>query len=87
MNTSTCSSRQPLSGAEECEGCLLEFGRPGHWSAGSLVNRCGGLPALLVAFLISPRRRPGDLVVVDLSCHGGCSYPSHLLVPLPRDFW
>jgi hypothetical protein len=84
--TSMCSSRQLLSGAEECEGCLPEFGKPGHWSAGSLANWHGGLPALLVAFLISPRRRPGDLVVMDLTYHGGCPYPSHLLVPLPRDF-
>ena len=82
-----CSSRLPLTGIEEFEGFLPEFGRIGHWSAGSLANRCGWLPASLVASLDSPRRRPGDLVVVDLSCHEGCPYPPHLLVPLPRDFW
>jgi len=87
MNSSTSSSRQPLPGAEEFEGLLLEFGKPGHWSAGSLANQLGGIPVSLVASLDFPRRRPGDLVVVDLSCHGGCPYPSHLLVPLPRDFW
>ena len=73
----------PLLGAEEFEGFLLEFGRIGHWSAGSLANRCGWLPASLVASLDSPRRRPGDLVVVDLSYHGGRPSASFLLVPLP----
>ena len=71
MNSSASSSRLPLFGAEEFEGLLLEFGKPGHCSAGSLANRLGGLPASLVASLDSPRRRPGDLVVVDLSYHGG----------------
>ena len=65
---------------------MPEFGRLGHWSADSLANQRGGLRALLAAFLISPRHWPGDLVVVDLSHHRGCSYPSHLLVPLPQDF-
>ena len=86
MNSSMSSSRLPLIGAEEFEGLLPEFGKPGHWSAGPLANRRGGLPALLVASLDSPRRRPGDLVVVDLSCRGRCPSASFLLVPLPRDF-
>ena len=86
MNTSMCSSRLSLTGADEFEGFLPEFGMPGHWPAGSLANRRGGLPASLIASLNSPRRRPGDLVVVDLSHHRGCPYPSHLLVPLPRGF-
>ena len=86
MNTSACSSCLPLTGAKEFEGFLPEFGRTGHWSTGSLANWCGWLPASLVASLNSPRRRPGDLVVVDLSHHRGCPYPSHLLVPLSRDF-
>ena len=87
MNTSTCSSRLPLTGIEEFEGFLPEFGRIGHWSTGSLANWCGWLPASLVASLDSPRCRPGDLVVVeDLSFHGGRPSASFLLVPLPRDF-
>ena len=27
------------AGAERFEGLLLELGKPGHWSAGSLANR------------------------------------------------
>ena len=53
VNSSTSSSCQPLLGAEEFEGLLLEFGKPGHWSTGSLANRLEGLPALLVASLDS----------------------------------
>ena len=83
MNSSTSSSRQPLPGTEEFEGLLLEFGKPGNWYAGSLANRRGGILASLVASLDSPRHRPGDLVVVDLSCHGGHPSASFLLVPLP----
>ena len=45
MNSSESSSRQPLPGAEEFEGLPLELGKLGHWSAGSLANRRGGLPA------------------------------------------
>ena len=67
MNSSTSSSRQPPLGAEEFEGLLLEFGKPGHWSAGSLVNRPGGLPASGGLLGLFPRRHLGDLVVVDLS--------------------
>ena len=65
MNSSASSSRQPLPGAEKFEGLLLELGKPGHWSAGSLANRRGGLPAS-GGLGLSPRRRVGDLVVVDL---------------------
>ena len=71
MNSSTSSSCLPLLGVKEFEGFLLEFGKPGHWSAGSLANRLEGLPSSLVASLGSPRRRFGGLEVVDLSCHGG----------------
>ena len=52
-----------------------------------LPTGVGGHPALLGIFLVSPWGWPGDPVVVDLTCHGGCPCPSHLLVPLPRDFW
>ena len=86
VNSSTSSSRQPPLGAEEFEGLLLEFGKPGHWPAGSLANRRGGLPASGGHLGLSPRRRFEDLVVVDLSCHGGRPSASFLLVPLPRDF-
>jgi hypothetical protein len=85
MNSSTSSSLQPLPGAEEFEGLLLEFGKPVHWSVGSFANRRGGLPAsgcLLGLFL---RCQLGDLVVVDLSCRGGRPSAS-LRVLLPRDF-
>ena len=67
MNSPTSSSRQPLPGAEEYEGLLLELGKPGHWSASSLANRRGGLPASGGLLGLFPRRRLGDLVVVDLS--------------------
>ena len=53
--------------AEEFEGLLLEFGKPGYWSAGSLANRRGGLPASGGLLGLFPRHRLGDLVVVDLS--------------------
>ena len=45
MNSSTSSSRQPLPGAEEFEGLLLELGKPGHWPARSLAYLRGGLLA------------------------------------------
>ena len=77
------ASRQPLLSAEEFEGLLLEFGKPGHWSAGSLAYRGGGLPASGGLLGLSPRCQFGDLVVVDLSCHGGRPSPSFLRVPLP----
>ena len=46
-------------GAEEFEGLLLELGKPGHWSAGSLANRRGGLPASggLLGLPSAPARR------------------------------
>ena len=76
----------PLLGAEEFEGLLLGFGKPCHWSAGSLAYRRGGLPASGGLLGLSPRRRSGDLVVVDLSCRGGLPSASFLRVPLPQDF-
>ena len=85
MNSSVSSSRQSLPGTGEFEGLLLEFGKPGHWSAGPLANRCGGLPASLVASLDYPQRRLGDLVVVDLSYHGGRPSAFFLRLPLPQD--
>ena len=86
MNSSMSSSRLPLFGAEEFEGLLLEFGKTGHWSTGSLDNRLGGLPASLVASLVSPRRRPGVLAVVDLSCHGGSPFCVLLVGAAPPRF-
>ena len=74
--TSLCSPLQPLTGTEECEGCLPELGKPGHWSACSLANRRAW----------GRRGRLASLVAVDLTCHGGCPCLSHLLVPLPRGF-
>ena len=84
--TSLCSSLQPLAGAKECEGFLLELGKPGHCSACSLANQAGVCHDSLVAFLVSPWCRSSDPVAVNLTCHGGCPCPSHLLVPLPRGF-
>ena len=85
MNLSMSSSRTPLFGAEEFEGLLLEFGKPGHWSAGSLANRRGGLPASggLLGLPSAPARRLNG--GVDLPCHGGRPSVSFLRLPLPRD--
>ena len=83
MNLSTSSSRQPLPDAEEFEGLLLELGKPGHCSAGSLANRRGGLPAsggLLGLFLALARRLGGGAAlpcrgVVPLRPSCGCLSP------------
>ena len=85
MNSPTSSSRQPLLGADKSEGLLLELGKPGHWSAGPLANRRGGLPASggLLRLLSAPARRPGG--GVDLPCHGGRPSASFLRLPIPRD--
>ena len=80
------ASHQPLLGAEEFEGLLLEFEKPVHWSTGSLAYRRGGLPASGGLLGLSPRRRSGDLVVVDLSGRGGRPSASFLRVSFPRDF-
>jgi len=84
--TSLCSPLQPLAKAGECEGFLPELGKPGHCSACSLANQAGVCHDSLVAFLVSPWCRSSDPVPVNLTCHGGCPCPSHLLVPLPRGF-
>ena len=85
MNSPTSSSRQPLPGADKSEDLMLELGKPGHWSAGSLANRRGGLPASggLLGLLSAPARRLGGGVA--LPCRGGrpsalrpscgCRYP------------
>ena len=85
MNSPTSSSRQPLPGADKSEDLLLELGKPGHWSAGSLANRRGGLPASggLLGLLSAPARRPGG--GVDLPCHGSRPSASFLRLPFPRD--
>ena len=85
MNSPTSSCRRPLPDAEEFEGLLLELGKPGHWSAGSLANRRGGLPASggLLGLLSAPARRLGG--GVDPPCRGGCPSASFLRLPLPRD--
>jgi len=61
MNSPASSCRRPLLGAEESECLLQEFGEPGHWSACSLANRRGGLPASgsLLGLLSAPTRRLG----------------------------
>ena len=84
-NSPTSSSRQPLPDAEEFEGLPLELGKPGHWFAGSLANRRGGLSASggLLGLLSAPARRLGG--GVDPPCRGGCPSAS-LRLPLPRDF-
>lgn len=84
MNSPTSSSRQLLPGTDKSEGLLLELGKPGHWSAGSLANRRGGLPASggLLGLPSAPARRLGG---VDLPCHGGRPSSSFLRLPLPRD--
>ena len=84
MNSPTSSCCRPLPGAEEFEGLPLELGKPGHWSAGSLANRRGGLPASggLLGLLSAPARRLGG--GVDPPCRGGCPSAS-LRLPLPRD--
>ena len=85
MNSPTSSSRQPLPGADKSEGLMLQLGKLGHWSAGSLSNQRGGLPASggLLGLLSAPARRPGG--GVDLPCHGGHPSASFLRLPLPRD--
>ena len=85
LNSPTSSSRQQLPDAEEFEGLLLELGKPGHWSAGSLANRRGGLPASggILELLTVPARRLGG--GVDPPCPGGCPSASFLRLPLPRD--
>ena len=85
MNSSTSSSRQLLPGTEEFEGLLLELGKLGHWSASSLANRQGGLPASggLLGLPLAPARRPDG--GVDLPCHGGRPSVSFLRLSLPRD--
>ena len=74
MYLSTSSSRQPLPDAEEFEGLLLELGKPGHWSASSLANRRGGLPASggLLGLLSAPAQRLG----------GGRTFPATGVAPL-----
>jgi len=71
MDSPASSCRRPLLGAEESEGLLQEFGEPGHWSACSLANRRGGLPASgsLLGLLSAPTRRLGG--GVTLPCRGG----------------
>jgi len=85
MNSPTSSCRRPLPDAEEFEGLLLELGKPGHWSADSLANRQGGLPASggLLGLLSAPARRLGG--GADLPCRGGCPSASFSRLPLPRD--
>ena len=71
MNLPASSCRRPLLGAEEFEGLVQEFGEPGHWSACSLANRRGGLPASsgLLGLLAALTRRLGG--GVTLPCRGG----------------
>ena len=85
MNLTASSCRRPPPDAEEFEGLLLEFGKPGHWSAGSLANQRGGFPASggLLGLLSAPARRLGG--GVDPPCRGGCPSTSFLRLPLPRD--
>jgi len=85
MNSPTSSSRQPLPGADKSEGLMLQLGKLGHWSAGSLANRRGGLPASggLLGLPSAPARTLNG--GVDLPCHGGRPSASFLRLPLPRD--
>ena len=85
MNSLTSSCRRPLPDAEEFKGLPLELGKPGHWTAGSLGNRRGGLPASggLLGLLSAPAQRLGG--GVDRPCHGGRPSASFLRLPLPRD--